>query len=253
MPCADGGAGLRGRPAQDEAEGGVCGEDRSVRRTTFGGCVAAGQRRERVHSDAGDSRVAGTLSGPAPGGAAAARVSQMIRALLLRNGAADLPVRRVFSARGPRGCRGGLAARGGARCSASAHVLAAIQAEALPRRPWSSARAAGRSDCGRARPLVGMGPVLALTLRAEIGTARAFARGPNWPATRAWCHGSSQRGSVPRAGRITKEGSPWLRWALVEAAMHAIRRARRHRPLGPPAGREERRRDSASGPRPSPV
>jgi transposase len=25
-------------------------------------------------------------------------------------------------------------------------------------------------------------------------------------------------------GRITRQGSPWLRWALVEAALHAMKR-----------------------------
>ncbi len=44
---------------------------------------------------------------------------------------------------------------------------------------------------------------------------------------------ASYAGLVPRVdssagrvyhGRITRVGSPWLRWALVEAARHAIRR-----------------------------
>src|SRR5262249_13690277 len=72
--------------------------------------------------------------------------------------------------------------------------------------------------------LVAIGPVLALTIRAEIGDIARF----TGSATLA-----SYVGLVPRvdasanrywSGRITREGSPWLRWALVEAAMHAIRR-----------------------------
>jgi len=72
--------------------------------------------------------------------------------------------------------------------------------------------------------LVGIGPVLALTLRAEIGILTRFA---TWPQL------ASYAGLVPRVeasagrawhGRITREGSPWLRWALVEAAIHAMRR-----------------------------
>ena len=71
--------------------------------------------------------------------------------------------------------------------------------------------------------LAGIGPVMALTIRAEIGDIRRFAGGPAL---------ASDAGLVPRVeqsadrvyhGRITKHGSPWLRWALVEAAVHAMR------------------------------
>jgi len=66
--------------------------------------------------------------------------------------------------------------------------------------------------------------VLALTLRAEIGDITRFAGGPAL---------ASYAGLVPRveasadrywSGRITREGSPWLRFALVEIAVHAMRR-----------------------------
>ncbi len=72
--------------------------------------------------------------------------------------------------------------------------------------------------------LVGIGPVLAVTVRAEIGDIARFSRG----AALA-CYA----GFVPRVdssadrvyhGRITRDGSPWVRWALVEMARHAIRR-----------------------------
>ena len=65
---------------------------------------------------------------------------------------------------------------------------------------------------------------MALTIRAEIGDIARFARG----AALA-CYA----GLVPRVdrsadrlyrGRITRAGSPWLRWALVEMARHAIKR-----------------------------
>lgn len=72
--------------------------------------------------------------------------------------------------------------------------------------------------------LPGIGPRLALMIRAEIGDVRRFPT----PA-----HLASYAGLVPRVdasagryryGRITRRGSPWLRWALVEAAMHAADR-----------------------------
>jgi len=72
--------------------------------------------------------------------------------------------------------------------------------------------------------LRGVGPVLALTIRAEIGDIHRFPTG---------AHLASYAGLVPRVamsagryryGRITKRGSPWLRWALIEAAMHGTKR-----------------------------
>jgi len=75
--------------------------------------------------------------------------------------------------------------------------------------------------------LVGIGPVLALMIRAEIGDIRRFPTAG---------HLASYAGLVPRVdasagrvryGRTTKRGSPWLRWALVEAAMHGPRRTDR--------------------------
>jgi transposase len=75
--------------------------------------------------------------------------------------------------------------------------------------------------------LRGIGPLLALTIRAEIADIRRFPTG---------AHVASYAGLVPRVemsagiyryGRITKRGSPWLRWALIEAAVHGRTRTDR--------------------------
>ena len=75
--------------------------------------------------------------------------------------------------------------------------------------------------------LPGIGPLLALTIRAEIGDIHRFTT----PGQLA-----SYAGLVPRVaasagrvryGRITRRGSPWLRWALVEAAIHGVKRTDR--------------------------
>jgi transposase len=75
--------------------------------------------------------------------------------------------------------------------------------------------------------LRGIGPVLALTIRAEVGDIGRFAT----PGQLA-----SYAGLVPRVdasagriryGRITRRGSPWLRWALMEAAVHGTGRTDR--------------------------
>jgi transposase len=96
---------------------------------------------------------------------------------------------------------------------------------------FTTADAAVRAEADRdaivsvLQQVPGIGPVLGLTIRAEIGAIDRFPT----PA-----HLASYAGVVPRVeasagriryGRITKQGSPWLRWALIEAAMHGPRRS----------------------------
>jgi transposase len=153
------------------------------------------------------------------------RVAQMIRALLLRSGVADVPVRRVFSAAGLGWLRTvPLPPDAGASLERLRHVLEAVQDEAEVAEARVVSRAQADGIATALDTLVGIGPVLGLTIRAEIGDIRRFDRGAAL---------ASYAGLVPRVdasarryrtGRITREGSPWLRWALIEAAMHAMRR-----------------------------
>jgi transposase len=153
------------------------------------------------------------------------RLAQMIRALLLRSGAADVPVRRVFSPRGLAWLETVvLPPDAAASLTRLRHVLTAIQAEAAEAEARVAARAQTDPVAQALDALVGIGPVLALTIRAEVGDVTRFRRGSAL---------ASYAGLVPLVdasadrywtGRITREGSPWLRWALVEAAMHAVRR-----------------------------
>src|SRR5262249_16690270 len=68
------------------------------------------------------------------------------------------------------------------------------------------------------------GPILGLTLRAEIGEITRFANGPKFASFAGVV--SRVEGSADRVyyGRISRQGSPWLRRALVEAARHAMKR-----------------------------
>jgi transposase len=153
------------------------------------------------------------------------RVAQMIRALLLRTGVADVPVRRVFSPRGLAWLETvGLPPDAQATLTRLRHILTAVQAEAVEADARLTARAQSDAVAGALDTLVGIGPVLGLTIRAEIGDITRFRRGAEL---------ASYAGLVPRvdasagrywSGRITREGAPWLRWAFVEAAMHARRR-----------------------------
>jgi transposase len=149
---------------------------------------------------------------------------QRLRAVLLRQGV-------VVAARltGRRGLRAlpALALTGRAAESAAGlqRLLEHVGEE------FATADAAVRAEAerdaivGALQQVPGIGPVIGLTIRAEIGAIDRFPT----PA-----HLASYAGLVPRVeasagriryGRITKQGSPWLRWALIEAAMHGPRRA----------------------------
>ena len=103
-------------------------------------------------------------------------------------------------------------------------VLADVRAQLVP--VTAAMRAVAADD-----PIVhaldqhrGFGPVFSVIIRAEVGVIERFPDG---------AHLASYAGLVPRvaqsgrrhwSGRITKTGSPWLRWALIEAAIHQFRR-----------------------------
>ncbi len=71
----------------------------------------------------------------------------------------------------------------------------------------------------------GIGPILALSLRAEIGTIDRFPDGAHLASYAGLVPWVSQSATHCRYGGITKHGSPYLRWALLEAAIHTRARA----------------------------
>lgn len=153
------------------------------------------------------------------------RLAQMIRALLLRSDAGEPPTTRLYSA----------------------PALAWLQAVQLPpdadrtlhrlerlyRAVHADARDADREVRRAAQgdpiavaldDLVGVGPVMALTLRSEIGDIARFRGGPALASYAGLVPSVERSADRVYHGRITRDGSPWLRWALVQAARHAIRR-----------------------------
>jgi transposase len=153
------------------------------------------------------------------------RLAQAIRALLLRCDAGEPPATKLHAQRA-------LAWLSMQRLAPDADA-ALHRLERLYRVAHAEARAADQEVRARAKTdaiaqaldrIVGVGPIMALTLRAEIGDIGRFTTG----AALA-CYA----GLVPRVeasadrihrGRITRDGSRWLRWVLVEVAGHAIKR-----------------------------
>jgi transposase len=156
------------------------------------------------------------------------KLMQAIRALLLRHDAGDPPGTRLLSPRARVWLqRVELAGETQTVLRRLMHALEAIDAEATAADAVVRTRAAADPIAHALQTLDGVGPVIALTLRAEIGAIERFPDGP-----RLACYA----GLVPRversaghgwSGPITRDGSPWLRWVLVEAAVHAIKRTDR--------------------------
>jgi transposase len=152
-----------------------------------------------------------------------ASLKQRIHALLLRQGVTT--PRALFTHRGTRWLDAlALPGWAGSELRGLRQVLADVRAQLVP--VTTAMRTVASTDPIAAaldrRP--GFGPVFSVTLRAEIGTIARFPDGR---------HLASYAGLVPRversgnrrwSGRITKTGSPWLRWTLIEAAIHQFRR-----------------------------
>jgi transposase len=59
---------------------------------------------------------------------------------------------------------------------------------------------------------------------AAIGTIRRFPDGPHLASSAGWVPRVARSGNRHGTGPMTKTGSPWLRWTLIEAATHQWRR-----------------------------
>jgi len=69
----------------------------------------------------------------------------------------------------------------------------------------------------------GIGDIIALTVSAEVGDASRFPSPGELASYAGLVPSTYSSGARTINGRITKQGSRYLRWALVEAAMHAWR------------------------------
>lgn len=78
-------------------------------------------------------------------------------------------------------------------------------------------------DAQRIDAIRGFGPFSALTVMAEIGSIQRFSRAAKLVSYAGLAPTNRSSAGQVRHGRITKQGSPWLRWILLEAALQAIR------------------------------
>ena len=83
--------------------------------------------------------------------------------------------------------------------------------------------AEGFPEAEALRDLHGVGRYSALLIVAEIGEPSRFRNGRTVGAYAGLTARVSQSGAHAYYGHITRQGSPWLRWILVQAAMHIVR------------------------------
>src|SRR3989441_8159461 len=69
----------------------------------------------------------------------------------------------------------------------------------------------------------GIGWVLAFTIAAEIGEIERFASPEKLTGYTGLCPRVNQSGDKDRRGPLSKHGPTYLRWAMLEATMHALK------------------------------
>src|SRR4051794_11231882 len=74
----------------------------------------------------------------------------------------------------------------------------------------------------------GIGWVLAFTIAAEIGHTHRFATPKKLCGYTGLCPKVTQSGDKDRRGPLPKHGPRYLRWAMLEATMHALRHPAYH-------------------------
>lgn len=154
-----------------------------------------------------------------------ARVVQAIRALLLRQDAPAPPVTSLLGVRGLAWLQAQhLTGASEATLRRLERVLHTVHTEARAADAAVKAVAQDEAIAGALRRVPGVGPVLSVMLRAEIGTIDRFATGPALACYAGIVSRVEASAGTLRYGRITRQGSPWLRWALVEVAMRAMKR-----------------------------
>ena len=75
----------------------------------------------------------------------------------------------------------------------------------------------------RLRPIPGIGPIIAATVVSEIGDITRFSSADKLCAWAGLTPSEHSSADNIRRGHISKQGSRWLRWVMVEAALHACR------------------------------
>lgn len=81
-----------------------------------------------------------------------------------------------------------------------------------------------RKDVKILKSIPGVGTYAAALILGEIGVIDRFPNGKKLCAYTGLVPKVHQSGQIHRYGKITKEGSPWLRWILIQATYKAVQK-----------------------------
>jgi transposase len=153
------------------------------------------------------------------------RVLQRTRALLLRQGLGDPPAQRLRSRAGQAWLdQLVLPAQAERALTTMRHLDRDLSTQLAPVQADMAREALADPIVQRLQRVHGIGPVLGLTLRAEIGDIARFPTPGHLASYAGLVPEVDSSASRTRYGRITKDGSPWLCWALVEVGVQTLRR-----------------------------
>jgi transposase len=152
------------------------------------------------------------------------RWAQRLHALLVQEGW-PCGRGRLLTAQGRRWVAG-LKLDPGARANAETALamIAALETQLQPLEARLTRFARSDRRCRSLIAIDGVGPMIACHLLAEIGQASRFRRARQLVRAAGLDPIVDDSGERRRRGRLAKAGSPYLRFALVEAAQHARRR-----------------------------
>ena len=102
-------------------------------------------------------------------------------------------------------------------------IIGALSAEVKKAEKRVSGEYKGSPEAQLLSTIPGVGPLLALTIASEIDDIDRFHSAKHLSSFAGLVPSTSQSGGNTHHGKITRQGSAWLRWALAEAIIHAVR------------------------------
>jgi transposase len=103
-------------------------------------------------------------------------------------------------------------------------IIDALSEEILVVNAEIGRRAEASEEAGWLDSMPGIGPFTALLILAEIGDVKRFPDASRLASYAGLVPSVHSSGGRTRYGSLTRQGSPWLRWAMVQAARSAVRR-----------------------------
>lgn len=158
----------------------------------------------------------------------ASRMKNRIHNLLAKNNV-ELPVSDIFGVKGRKLLsQVELPAHHQRPLERYLHLYDELRASIEPLDKEVQERAKEEDQARLLMSLPGVGPVVALTLLAEIGDISRFKSHRQLASYAGLVPSLRSSAGKDHLGRISKEGSAWMRWALVEAAQ-AVARSKKTR------------------------